>query len=61
MARKFIIDGREFPDIDPKLTTEEVRQHYANFFSELSNASTSESRSGDDIIYTFQKRTGTKG
>lgn len=38
--RVFVYDGREFDDPDPKLTTDEVRQYYAGFFPELSNAET---------------------
>lgn len=40
MVRIFVYDGREFPDPDPKLSTDEVRQSMANFFPELSNAET---------------------
>jgi PRTRC genetic system protein C len=41
MARIFIYDNREFPDPDPKMTIEEVRQSMVNFFPELANADTS--------------------
>lgn len=40
MARIFIIEGREAPDPDSTKTVEEVRQYYATFFPELSNAET---------------------
>ncbi len=61
MARIFIYDGREFPDPDETLSVDEVRQSMANFFPELSNASTSESKKGEDKVFTFTKRVGTKG
>ena len=61
MVRIFIYDGKEYPDPDPKLTTDEVRQNLANFFPELSNAETKEIKRGDDKVFTFTKRTGTKG
>jgi len=66
--RIFVYDGREFPDPDPNLKVDEVRQNMANFFPELSNAETKESKrpsmttpgETDDII-EFKKRVGTKG
>lgn len=61
MARIFVYDGRKFPDPDPKMTVDEVRQHFTTFFPELSNASSTESKEGDDTLYTFSRRVGTKG
>jgi PRTRC genetic system protein C len=66
--RVFVVDGREFPDPNPAWTIEEVRQHMAGYFPELSNAETKESKRPnkdnpavmDDII-EFKKRVGTKG
>ncbi len=61
MARQFIYDGKTYPDPDSKMSPEEVRQSMAGFFPELSNAETKESKKGEDTIYTFSKRVGTKG
>jgi len=61
MARAFIYDGREFPDPDPKVSVEEVRKQLAEFFPELANAETREERRGEDTVYTFTRRIGTKG
>ena len=61
MTRIFSYDGREFPDPDPKLAVEEVRQQLSQFFPELVNAETRETRRGEDTVYTFSKRIGTKG
>ena len=61
MARVFRYDGREFPDPDPTLPVERVREQFSDFFPELANAETREERRGDDTIYTFTKRIGTKG
>lgn len=61
MARVFVYDGREFPDPDPNLSVDEVRQHMAGFFPELSNAETKESKRGEDSVIEFKKRVGTKG
>ncbi len=61
MARVFVYDGREFPDPDPNMSVEEVRQSMVSFFPELANADTKQSKRGDDDIVEFQKRVGTKG
>ena len=61
MARIFSYDGREFPDPDARLTVDEVRQQLSQFFPELVNADTKETRRGEDTLYTFSKRIGTKG
>lgn len=61
MARIFVYDNRQFPDPDPKLSVEEVRRQFAEFFPELANAETREEKRGEDTVYTFSKRIGTKG
>ena len=61
MARIFVYDGREFPDPDSKLSVEDVRKQLAEFFPELANAETREEKRGEDAVYTFTKRIGTKG
>ena len=61
MARLFLYDGRTFPDPDPRLSVEDVRRQLSDFFPELANADTREERRGDDTLYTFTRRIGTKG
>ncbi len=61
MARVFVYDGREFPDPDPNMSVDEVRQSMTSFFPELANAETKQSKRGEDDIVEFQKRVGTKG
>ena len=61
MARVFIVDGRQFPDPDPKLSVPEVRAQFAQFFPELANAETREEQRGEDTHITFTRRIGTKG
>ena len=61
MARVFVYDNREFPDPDPSSTPEEVRQSMTNFFPELANAEISSTKRGEDDVYEFRKRVGTKG
>jgi len=59
--RVFVYDDREFPDPDPIMSHDEVRQSMTNFFPELANAETLTSKRGDDDIIEFKRRVGTKG
>lgn len=59
--RVFVYDNREFPDPDPNMSPDEVRQSMVHFFPELANAETNESKRGEDDVFEFQKRVGTKG
>ena len=61
MARIFVYDGRQFPDPDPDTAVDEVRRQLSVFFPELTNADVREERRGEDTLYTFSKRIGTKG
>ena len=61
MARIFVYDGRQFPDPDPAVAVDEVRRQLSVFFPELTNADVREERRGEDSVYTFSKRIGTKG
>jgi PRTRC genetic system protein C len=61
MARVFVYDAREFPDPDETLSVDDVRKSMSEFFPELANADTREEKRGDDTVYTFTKRIGTKG
>ena len=68
MTRIFVVDGREFDDLDPNLKVDEVRQHMTVYFPELANAETKESKrpsptvAGEtETVIEFKKRVGTKG
>jgi PRTRC genetic system protein C len=61
MPRVFVYDGRSFPDPDPALSVEQVRQQLAEYFPELANAETREEQRGEDRLFTFARRIGTKG
>lgn len=61
MARIFIYDAREFPDPDPKLSADDIRKQFTEFFPELANADTREEKRGEDTVFLFTKRIGTKG
>jgi len=59
--RVFVYDGREFPDPDPTLTPDEVRQKMTDFFPELANAEVREQKRDEDTLYELVRRVGTKG
>ena len=61
MVRKFVYEDRVFDDIDPSMSVEEVKKSLSDFFGELANAEVSEEKDGDDTIYRFTKKVGTKG
>ena len=61
MARVFVYDDREFPDPDPEMTFEQVKATLADFYGEIANASVKETTRGEDTIFEFQRRVGTKG
>ncbi len=61
MARKFVYDNREYPDPDPNLTVAQVQASMSSFFPELATATVQESQQGENTVYEFQKRVGTKG
>ena len=62
MPRLFVIDDRKFDDPDAKLSVEEVRKSLTDFFPELSNAETiGPTKQGENEVYEFKRRVGTKG
>lgn len=61
MARIFVYEGKEYPDPDSSMSTNDVRESWVNYFPELSNAETKETKRGEDTLITFTKRAGTKG
>ena len=54
-------DAREFPDPDPEMSVDQVKATLSDFYGEIANASVKETSRGDDTIYEFQRRVGTKG
>ena len=54
-------DDREFPDPDPQMSVEQVKATLSDFYGEIANASVKETGRGEDTIYEFQRRVGTKG
>ncbi len=45
----------------PQMSVEQVKSTLADFYGEIANASVKETKRGDDTIYEFQRRVGTKG
>ena len=54
-------DDREFPDPDSEMTVDQVKATLSDFYGEIANASVKETKRGEDTIYEFQRRVGTKG
>jgi len=61
MSRIFVADGREFPDPDPAKSVNEIQRLLADFMPELHNADVKEQKRGEDTLYQFIKKVGTKG
>lgn len=61
MARKFIVDGVEYPDPGPDVTPDQFKEMMTGFIPELANSDMTQEKQGDDTIYRFRKRVGTKG
>ncbi len=61
MARIFVYDDREFPDPDPEMSVDQVKATLSDFYGEIANATVKETKRGDDTVYEFQRRVGTKG
>jgi len=59
--RVFVYEGREFPDPDPNLSVDEVKQRMTDFFPELANAEVKEVARGEDTLYEFVRKVGVKG
>ena len=47
MTRVFVYDGREFPDPDPQMSVEQVKNTLIDFYGEIANASVKESQRGE--------------
>ena len=61
MARKFVVDGTEYPDPGSEVTPDQFKQMMAGFLPELATAEMTEEKQGEDTIYRFKKRVGVKG
>ena len=62
MAREFRNDGLRLPDINEKLSVDEVKIAYSATYPEITTAVvTGPEAIGDKLVYHFTKAIGTKG
>lgn len=61
MARHFIVDGTEYPDPGAEVSPDQFKQMMVTFLPELATAEMTTEKQGDDTVYRFRKRVGTKG
>lgn len=60
MARYFVYDGKEYNDPSPELTVQQVQEQFGQFIAEVVGAKVTETKRGQDTVYTFEKRVGVK-
>jgi PRTRC genetic system protein C len=62
LSRYFEFNGVRLPDIDPKLSPEEIRNLYAHQYPDLATAIiTGPEAVGDKLRYQFTRAIGSKG
>jgi PRTRC genetic system protein C len=62
MPRLFSYCGLQLPDLNPKLSVEEIQAAYAASYPEIVTATvTGPEPIGGRLVYTFSKAIGTKG
>ena len=62
ISRYFEFNGVRLPDINPKLTVEEIRAAYAHQFPDIATATiTGPEAVEDKLRYSFSRAIGSKG
>ncbi|MGP1715744.1 MAG: PRTRC system protein C [Methylophilus sp.] len=62
LTRSFMYAGAKLVDIDPEMSPDDVRLHYAALYPELLNAVVGGSQHiGTELVFTFEKSVGVKG
>ena len=62
LSRHFEFNGVRLPDVDPKLSPEEIRTLYSQQYPNIATASiTGPEAVGDKLVYRFTRAIGTKG
>jgi PRTRC genetic system protein C len=62
LTRHFEFNGVRLPDIDEKLSPEEIRTLYSHQYPDIATASiTGPEAVGDKLVYRFSTAIGTKG
>lgn len=59
--RVFVFNGERLADPDPGLTPQQVKDHYAARYPQLTNATFKFSKEGGNDTYTFTVTAGVKG
>lgn len=60
--RRFIYDQMVLEDINPAMSVEQIRDHYAEVYPELTQAEIDGPKNEDGkMVYEFEKAVGTKG
>lgn len=61
-ARKFFYLGLELPDLDGKMTPEQIRDAYGSLYPEITTASIEGPEAVDGVLkFKFTRALGTKG
>ncbi len=62
VTRIFVVDGKDTPDPDPKMSPEDVRKMWSEWLPKLANADVVEEKTEGGVVrYRFNPRIGTKG
>jgi PRTRC genetic system protein C len=62
LSRYFEFNGVRLPDIDPKLSPEEIRNLYSHQYPDIATATiTGPEAVGDKLRYQFTRAIGSKG
>ena len=62
LVREFNFNGIRLPDLDAKLSIEEVRNLYATAYPDITTAAIEGPETvGNKLIYRFSRSVGTKG
>ena len=62
LSRSFTYNGVKLPDLDPRMTPEDVKAAYSHQYPELATAAiTGPESSGEQLVYSFVRAIGTKG
>lgn len=62
LSRSFTYNGVKLPDLDPRMTPEEMKTIYSHQYPELATAAiTGPESTGETLQYSFVRAIGTKG
>lgn len=61
MARIFICDDVEYPDPDTAVSPEKFKEMMTAFLPEMATADMTVEKRGEDTVYCYKRKVGTKG